>query len=794
MIHLLISTSIICFIMLIYIYIGYPIVLWILSSINPAKRIGKSKENPKVTLIISCYNEEKIIEHKLTNTLGLSYPKDKLEVIVVSDGSTDSTDKIVSKYAGSIIKLLRIDGRLGKTACLNVAVKQASGEIIVFSDANAIYEKDSILRLVECFSDDTIGYVVGSARYSDGSFSSAAKSEQSYWQYEIAIKKMESRLSSIVGGDGAIYAIKKELYTELESTDINDFVNPLQIIEKGYRGIYEPKAICWEQTSGSFEKEFERKVRIVNRSLNGLIRVKSVLNPFKYGYFSFQLFSHKFLRWFSPYFLLGLILSVFILSYKNISPYDSLSYAIIVFIILADIGWLLSKHLKMWFVFYGPYYFFSMNIASFIGTYKRLRGKTQVIWNPVRTEIEKKNRNHLIYFSIVQCLITLSVFLILPLRLIFWFSFATIVYVYFGYPLFLLVASKLFSKKISISNIEPSVCMLVCAYNEEEVIEEKILNSMALEYPIERLKIFFASDGSTDATCSIIEKYRNDNIILMDYKERSGKIGAILKTIPIIKSDIIVFSDANTMYKKDAIKKLVRNFNDPNVGAVSADVILLNEETQFGQSESLYYRYERWIQHTESDLGSIIGADGGMYAIRSNLFVEPSPDIILDDFVISMNIAINGKRLVYENEAIGYERSTISNKTEFLRKSRVIAGAIQALKRGEGIPGSNDLWLLFTFTSHKLLRWFVPLLLLSLYFSNLLIVINNISSNYIITLAGQIGFYCFAITGAFSIGLAKKWIFSVPFYFCMVNLAALYGLYKGLLNKQPVAWAKFARK
>jgi cellulose synthase/poly-beta-1,6-N-acetylglucosamine synthase-like glycosyltransferase len=279
----------------------------------------------------------------------------------------------------------------------------------------------------------------------------------------------------------------------------------------------------------------------------------------------------------------------------------------------------------------------------------------------------------------------------------------------------------------------------------------------------------------------------------MDYPERCGKVGVINKTVPKLTSEIIIFTDANTMYRRDSIRKLVRNFADPSVGGVSADVIIQNKRTDFGKTESMYYKYERWIQKNESGYASVVGADGGMYAIRRKLFVPPSSNIILDDFVISMNIAIHGNRMVYDEDAIGDEESTISSKTEFLRKSRVVAGAIQSILQNEGTPSTSDKKLFFCYFSHKFLRWMVPLFLIAFFITNLRLGLLSKETFYSYLMVTQVLFYLLAFCGFVLSKVTEVSLISAPFYFCLVNGAALYGIYKGLLNKQPVKWQKFSR-
>jgi len=799
--------ALLSYLILLYIYLGYPILLFILQYLVPKKRASKTEIQPKVSLLISCYNEEAVIREKLENSLALDYSKDKLEIIAVSDFSTDRTDEIVNSFKNQGVRLIRQQERKGKTLGLNLAVPQAKGEIIVFSDANAIYQPDAIQKLVRNFTDSKIGFVVGESRYKDKNQTLATKSENTYWQYEIFLKKMENRLHHVVGGDGAIYAIRQKLYEKLLPTDINDFVNPLQIVLKGYHGVYEPEAISWEEAAGSFEKEFQRKVRIVNRSFSGLLRLKSILNPFKTGIFCLEILSHKLLRWFTSIFMIIFIGSCFILSHYDATVFQWITLFIILFLWCAYLGHLFNKNKQVWPVFYYPYYFLYINSASLIGVYKSLKGEIQTTWETPRTKNKKEVENaysdnsYLIHiFASVLFYFTLKItgdlagIHLLSDKVIYWGTFIIIGYIYFGYPAVLKFLSKYYAKPIRRKEITPEVTLLICAYNEEEVIEEKIKNSFELDYPSEKLKIVVASDGSSDNTNNIARQYTNDRLILMDYPRRQGKIKVINDTMPKLKSEIIVFSDANAMYHKDAIKNLVRNFADPSIGGVSGNVIIKNEETIFGKPESLYYVYERWIQEKESDFGSIIGADGAMYAIRKDLFHPPPPNIILDDFIISMNISLQGYRLVYDKEAVAQEKSTISSKTEFLRKSRVIAGAIQALKQKEGVSSPQKKGLFFCFLSHKLLRWMIPIFYVVFLIVNCRLYFLSKNPIYTYSMIIHFFFYGLILISLTLMKKAKNWkIISIPFYLFLENGAALYGIYKGIYNKQAVTWQKFGR-
>lgn len=392
-----------------YVYIGYPLVLFFLTKLIANRKI-KYTDNyyPTVSLLVSCYNEAEVVREKIINSLELDYPKGQLEIFFISDGSDDGTDQIIKEFSDHGIQYVRQEGRLGKTMALNMTVPKTKSEFIVFSDANAMYQPDAIKKLIRNFSDPDIGYVVGAALYSDAKDSASAESEETYWQYEMTIKKMESQLHSVVGGDGAIYAIRKELYQEMEQQDINDFVNPLQIIARGYHGFFDSEAICYEETAGDFNKEAKRKQRIVNRSFRGLMRVKEVLNPFKTGFFSFEVISHKLLRWLIPVFLIIIATGSIFLSYYGLVFFQLLLLCEILFVWLAIIGYIKSTRLKIPALFFYPYYFLLVNTYSLIGLWKAILGDIQITWSTPR----KKDKQEEASIFNIEKLIVISVFIL----------------------------------------------------------------------------------------------------------------------------------------------------------------------------------------------------------------------------------------------------------------------------------------------------------------------------------------------------------------------------------------------
>jgi cellulose synthase/poly-beta-1,6-N-acetylglucosamine synthase-like glycosyltransferase len=278
--------------------------------------------------------------------------------------------------------------RGGKTIGLNRAVAEARGEIVIFSDANAIYDRKAVRNLLRNFGDPAVGCVTGESRYFFDEESASVKSENLYWTYEIVIKKLESRLGSTVGGDGAIYALRKSLYEPMEASDLSDFVNPLQVVRRGFRNIYDPEAYCIEAAAESFEKEFRRKVRIVNRAWRGLWNQKKVLNPFRYGFFAIQVWSHKLLRWCIPLFLMLAFATNLILAGKG-SYYTGTFFLQITFYMLAWVGGRFSGGIGRMRMFYVPYYFSVVNWASLLGIIENFRGNTFVVWDTVREESSK---------------------------------------------------------------------------------------------------------------------------------------------------------------------------------------------------------------------------------------------------------------------------------------------------------------------------------------------------------------------------------------------------------------------
>lgn len=341
---------------------------------------------PTITLVISAHNEAAVIREKLRNSGSREYPQEKLEIIVVSDASTDRTDDIVREEQAldGRIRLLRQPLRKGKSAGLNAAVDIAKGEILVFSDSNAIYDRKALQELVRPFDDPRIGYVVGAALYSHETGSAAAQSEGIYWRFELRLKRLESELGCVVGGDGAIYAIRRSLFQPLRADDISDFVNPLQIVARGYRGCFNGAARCYERPGGSFAEEFRRRRRIVNRSWRAVRRYARLLEVRRDGLFIFMLLSHKVIRWLAlPLLLAAWTADCFL--WRTGALYAAAWWLLTGSAVIAASGALLeSKGLRPPRLVSTIAYFYMINMAGLLGIWDEFRGVRHVTWSHIR--------------------------------------------------------------------------------------------------------------------------------------------------------------------------------------------------------------------------------------------------------------------------------------------------------------------------------------------------------------------------------------------------------------------------
>ncbi len=369
--------------LLTYTYALFPIILAV-RGLFWRRPVQATDIEPRVSLIIAAYNEAGSIVAKIENLLALDYPADRLQVVIASDGSTDGTAEVASRYASERIRVLALP-RQGKAGALNDAVRAATGEILVFSDANSMYAPDAIRALVRPFADPAVGGVAGNQRYlSGGDASMTGAGERGYWSFDRLLKRTQSRAGSTISATGAIYAIRRSLFLPVPEGVTDDFVTSTRVIAQGYRLVFAPDAVAYEPVAKSSEVEFGRKVRVITRGLHGVLVMRELLNPFRHGFYALQLFTHKLLR--------------------------RLMFAPLIVLLLASIplwdgGWFYQLALLAQLAFYGcallglllrgsrigrlkpftiPFYFCVVYAAALIATWNLLRGQRITYWTPQR--------------------------------------------------------------------------------------------------------------------------------------------------------------------------------------------------------------------------------------------------------------------------------------------------------------------------------------------------------------------------------------------------------------------------
>lgn len=376
-----------------YTYVGYPLVLFLVSSLRP-RGVRRGQGLPAVSVIITAYNEEQDLREKLLNTLALDYDAEKLEIIVASDCSTDRTDEIAREFASRGVRLHRQAERLGKTAAQNAAVAIAQGEIILFSDATTLYNSDVLRLMVPSFADESVGCVAGRLIYVDPAKSSVGQGARSYWGYETFLKRHESRACSLIGASGCLYAVRRAAYVPLYHEACSDFLIATVMVEQGLRAIYEPDAICTEETNRRADRELRMRVRVITQTFTDLWRHRAMLNPLRSGFYAVQLLSHKVLRYLVPFLLIALFVASAILAVHSL-PFALALAAQLFFCAMAAVGWLIERAggagLRLFAL---PQYFMLTNLASLFACFQFLRGERYARWEPIREQQAEKPPAH----------------------------------------------------------------------------------------------------------------------------------------------------------------------------------------------------------------------------------------------------------------------------------------------------------------------------------------------------------------------------------------------------------------
>lgn len=392
------------------------------------------------------------------------------------------------------------------------------------------------------------------------------------------------------------------------------------------------------------------------------------------------------------------------------------------------------------------------------------------------------------------------------LTILFWGLLFILFYTYLGYGLVLWFLVKIknviTSRKKSTYNtlFEPKVCLFVTAYNERDYIQQKVANSFALDYPKEKVQYLWVTDGSDDGTPDLLNQY--PELEVYHLPERRGKMHAMNRGMKFVKAPIVIFSDTNTVLGQNSIREIVKRFSSEEVGCVAGEKrILENEsETAAGAGEGLYWRLESWVKKNDSELNSTVGAVGELFSIRTRLFEDVETDTLLDDFIISLRIAMKGYKIVYAPNAFAEETASLNVHEELKRKIRIAAGGVQTIFRLKGLMNPFKFGILsWQYFSHKVLRWTItPIALFLLPFANFFLVLkqNNwsFSNFYALVFWFQLLCYVVAILGwYFEHKRIRLKLFFAPYYFVMINYAGIRGLMRYFKGRQTVNWEKSRR-
>lgn len=366
--------------LIVYPYVIYPLAVFLLGAARP-RRVRRRAQLPSVTILIPAYNEVACIGATIRNKLDQGYPSEKLQIIVISDGSDDGTDDVVGRFEEAGVTLLRRTGREGKAAALNDAVKHATGDIIIFSDANTLFGPGALRRIVENFADPEVGYVTGSLGFASSDFTVSGAGVDAYMRYEDMVRKMETKVGSIIGVNGGVDAIRRTLYVDIPAHLITDFVLPLSVIAGGHRVVFDAAVTASEVPNDQVSSEFRMRVRVALRALQGLAHMRCLLNPFRYPLTAFCLVSHKVLRYFGFVFMLAALISNMALAgtgafYQALLAFQLLAYGLALAVLWNGLPRRLRK------IGLVPSYLLLSNAAFALAVYRFLRGDSMATWRP----------------------------------------------------------------------------------------------------------------------------------------------------------------------------------------------------------------------------------------------------------------------------------------------------------------------------------------------------------------------------------------------------------------------------
>ncbi|MDA3943878.1 MAG: glycosyltransferase family 2 protein [Bacteroidetes bacterium] len=394
----------------------------------------------------------------------------------------------------------------------------------------------------------------------------------------------------------------------------------------------------------------------------------------------------------------------------------------------------------------------------------------------------------------------------LTLKIIFWLLLFLVFYTYIGYGIllfFLVRLKRIFKdeKQEEQDDYSPEVTLFVAAYNEKDYVDAKVENGFSLDYPKEKLKQVWVTDGSDDGTPDLLKAYQNQGVEVYHEDTRGGKIGAMNRGMQFVKTPIVIFSDGNTILGEESVKRIVKLFSDPKVGCVSGEKRIFSKEKDTAAgTEGIYWKYESTLKKWDAELYSVVGAAGELFAIRTELFQEVEKDTLLDDFIISLRVAMKGYTIQYDPEAYAIETASANVKEELKRKIRIAAGGIQSIIRLKELLNIFKYGMLsFQYLSHRVLRWtLAPLALPLIFIINGIVAFQEVLTHSVFLFSylflAQIIFYLLAITGWYLENKAiKVKILFVPYYFFIMNYAVLMGIRRYFKGSQTVNWERAKR-
>lgn len=367
-------------------YVLYPPLVWWLARRRHPRAAAQSSADvplPSVTMVVCIHNEEAVINAKLTNAFELDYPHDRFDVLLISDASTDQSVEVAEAFPSPALTVVRLASRVGKSRALSQCVPQTRGDVTLFTDANALFDRHAVKRLVGHLGDPAVGFVVGRQIYELGG-PPAARLERRYGDFEATVKSCESRIGSVVGGDGAIMIVRRSDWLPIADDEASDFALPLRLVAAGRRGVFEPAAVCLERAAATYAEQFERKARIVNRALRSVLRTPAVLRPELTGWFALQVWLHKVLRWLAPFFLLGMVVFAALSAAQGARWYAGILVAQMLGYGFALLG-LLPLFRRVPSV-QAAWYFCVVNVAAGWGVLTVCLGRRYTSWQPRRAD------------------------------------------------------------------------------------------------------------------------------------------------------------------------------------------------------------------------------------------------------------------------------------------------------------------------------------------------------------------------------------------------------------------------